>query len=569
MLEEFLQGRCSPSEFAAYAYDHLGVESVASRFALVESCQRWQANWTALMRESDTRVVRGAFLLSTECLEKTEMVSVPYAESIIHTMIGAGRVDEWILSYVMNRFFDRASRWETMLKEADLWTGALENTWGAVGRAARVFRRFLEHDVPLEQLDEVMSCVPFDRVFDVTRRAKGCAQELGADWTFHGLDRFLQETHWHDQSKLLATQLFMTESAQEARGRHEIARLFVRASAQTPLPLGAFLAESARKMTSQSLRSDFHQAWIPRLSLAARGDGRNLPTLPQKIQDALARAFAVRAGRLIRDYERVAPKMAASELVRTFRKETGRELQGVEAAFDFLGVNRIRMQLPNELQGLCLKVSNLGRGIIVVSDHLTGGRRQFVLAHELGHFLLHDFGTHTFLEETDADLAVAAYRANNQLSYSKAWESEANEFAQWFLIPQGSKIQRRLQRAESPFIPLLSELSQKTGLSLSVLASRLVRETGYAMYLVLSRGGDVAFRNKSGEWTESRDVEYNAGIPSDGVSAELVYSKRFDARGPSRIAAEEWCDEWKERELYEEAFSTGYGDVYTFLYDRY
>lgn len=100
--------------------------------------------------------------------------------------------------------------------------------------------------------------------------------------------------------------------------------------------------------------------------------------------------------------------------------------RNVYEILDLLEIMLIRKQFPKGKKGRFLR-DIFGNEIIFISNELSEEEEKIVLAHELGHLILH---TH---------LTTSCY-SNNHLLVKDKLEVEANKFAAELLIPDGIEI---------------------------------------------------------------------------------------------------------------------------------
>ena len=111
------------------------------------------------------------------------------------------------------------------------------------------------------------------------------------------------------------------------------------------------------------------------------------------------------------------------------------------------------------------------------------GRRNFTVAHELGHYFLHRNKQElrcSFAELTDFQI--------NQI-HPKQIEQEANRFATTLLMPSGDF--RNNIRGSVPSISLLSQLAERYQTSLTATAYRMVEVSPQPLALIVAKQGRV------------------------------------------------------------------------------
>lgn len=142
----------------------------------------------------------------------------------------------------------------------------------------------------------------------------------------------------------------------------------------------------------------------------------------------------------------------------------------VEAIAKKLNVVVTRVEFPDDSISGALEKKRTGKSTIFVNDKHKEVRRRFTIAHELGHFILHDHeGIHVdktiFFRNNDSKEAV--YRN----------EIDANKFAAELLMPT-----HLVEKAAAKYskggivdagVDLLVELAEKFNVSTTAMAIRL------------------------------------------------------------------------------------------------
>lgn len=174
-----------------------------------------------------------------------------------------------------------------------------------------------------------------------------------------------------------------------------------------------------------------------------------------------------------------------------------------------------------------------GRSIVSVDSKIEfPQRKRYVLAHELGHILLHAGNEASF---TDDDTTIDGYRRGPQ-------EKEANDFASELLMPSDIFKQCCHKRRFSP--DLIRELADKFNTSMTSIVYR---------YIELGNHPIAAFYNKNGKacyWKKSVDLYYKIpdrnklDVPSDSVANEYFLHKRIYSKGDSvqKISKSTWFE---------------------------
>jgi Zn-dependent peptidase ImmA (M78 family) len=126
------------------------------------------------------------------------------------------------------------------------------------------------------------------------------------------------------------------------------------------------------------------------------------------------------------------------------------------------------------------------KAIITVNSKLSEqGRKRFAIAHELGHFELHNDSQ--FVICSDEDMYV--------WNRSKSQELEANEFASCILMPE--VIFSRYIKREAPNMDRVSELSGAFGTTLTATAIRYTQLSLEPCAVAISINGTLKWYKKS------------------------------------------------------------------------
>lgn len=145
----------------------------------------------------------------------------------------------------------------------------------------------------------------------------------------------------------------------------------------------------------------------------------------------------------------------------------------VEAIAEHLGLEVKRTPGPDDLSGFLLRDTATGHSVIGVNSSHHSNRQRFTVAHEIGHYVLHDG------EPLHID-ALANYRVERRSSVSSAGtqtkEVEANAFAAELLMPEAF-LRRDIDRSNTA-IDLsddtsISELADRYAVSVSAMTYRL------------------------------------------------------------------------------------------------
>ncbi len=143
---------------------------------------------------------------------------------------------------------------------------------------------------------------------------------------------------------------------------------------------------------------------------------------------------------------------------------------------------------------------------------------RFTIAHEIGHFLLHD---KLNLEiHNDNSNTLNWFKATEQQAKKGLQEWEANDFASELLMPEKSFRKFAENKRFSP--NLIKEIASHFKTSLTSVAYRLVSLNIYPLFIVSIHNGKVSYWNKSENfWVKIKDITKLAP-PEDSVAQEYI-----------------------------------------------
>lgn len=174
-----------------------------------------------------------------------------------------------------------------------------------------------------------------------------------------------------------------------------------------------------------------------------------------------------------------------------------------------------------------------GRSIVSLNSNIEfPQKKRFVLAHELGHILLHGGKEATF---SDDYTTLEAYKHGSQ-------EVEANEFASELLMPQKLFQAACFKRKFSP--DLLRELSDKFNTSLTSTAYRFREFGNHPIYTFFSKDGKIQYWKKSDGFKVWIPERNRLAVPSDSVANEFYTHNRIYNKADSaqQITKSTWFE---------------------------
>lgn len=157
-----------------------------------------------------------------------------------------------------------------------------------------------------------------------------------------------------------------------------------------------------------------------------------------------------------------------------------------------------------------------GRSIVSIDSKITyPQRKRYVLAHELGHILLHADRNASF---TDDDTTIEGYKKGPQ-------EKEANDFAAELLMPEDLFRQRCFKKKFSP--ELIRELADQFNTSMTSTVYRFVEHGNHPIAAFYSKNGKACYWKKSDGLPYRIPDRNKLDIPSDSVANEYYVYKRI------------------------------------------
>lgn len=186
--------------------------------------------------------------------------------------------------------------------------------------------------------------------------------------------------------------------------------------------------------------------------------------------------------------------------------------------------------------------------IITVNSSITyPGKRNFVIAHEIGHLLLHKNITKLF---SDNDKSLSAWFAKGP------HEQQANEFATELLMPAQSFV--NVVSGQKLGLQLMRELATFFQVSLTNAFLRYRHLGDFPLMILFIENGLVKWKQLSNDFP-FQYLPLNSKVPAWTVAGDYFYKKRYEEL-PEQIDAIEWFPEdykikyQPETKLWEQCF---------------
>ena len=157
-----------------------------------------------------------------------------------------------------------------------------------------------------------------------------------------------------------------------------------------------------------------------------------------------------------------------------------------------------------------------GKSIVSLNSNIEfPQKKRFVLAHELGHILLHGSKEATF---SDDYATLEAYKNGPQ-------EIEANEFASELLMPEPLFKEACIKKKFSP--DLLRDLSDKFNTSITSTAYRYRQFGNHPICIFFSKDGKIEYWKKSDDFYFKIPERNKLSVPPDSVANEYYAYNRI------------------------------------------
>ncbi|MES2648113.1 MAG: ImmA/IrrE family metallo-endopeptidase [Bacteroidota bacterium] len=160
------------------------------------------------------------------------------------------------------------------------------------------------------------------------------------------------------------------------------------------------------------------------------------------------------------------------------------------------------------------------------------GKRNFVLAHEIGHFLLHK----------DLKLFVDNFKTLSEWHVKGIHEQQANQFAEELLIPQALFIS--MVKGKRLNLALIEQVAAFFSASLTATFIRYSRLGDFPMMIVYIEDGVIRWKMPSKDFP-FQYLAYGSKVPSWTVAGDFFNGKSLE-KIPVKIEAIEWFpDDYK------------------------
>lgn len=207
------------------------------------------------------------------------------------------------------------------------------------------------------------------------------------------------------------------------------------------------------------------------------------------------------------------PALIAQALLEELGVDGIPDVRAIASALD-VGIEEADVE---SFDGALVRVKGSAEGLIAVRQTILEiGKKNFTIAHELGHLLLPGHDESTVCLQSDVETWDSKLPKQ---------ELEANEFAGELLVP--TQLLVGLIASGKPSFEVVESLAQKFSTSLTATAYRFVEVTGHACALVWSERGTAKWFARSEEfrhWIRLRERLDNRTLASDCFGGKRAHN---------------------------------------------
>lgn len=180
--------------------------------------------------------------------------------------------------------------------------------------------------------------------------------------------------------------------------------------------------------------------------------------------------------------------------------------------------------------GALVRAKGTPFGAIIVRNSIReSGRKNFTVAHEIGHFVLPG--------HENNDLVCTSTEVSNWSDSAKDLEREANEFAAELLLPEIAV--RQIIGTSEPSLGLIEKIASSCEASMSAAAWRFCHLTGHRCAIVWSGAEGSSWSRRSDEFRFGVSL---AGATRQGTFANDCFAGKDTPDRPEPVAAHLWLD---------------------------
>lgn len=214
-------------------------------------------------------------------------------------------------------------------------------------------------------------------------------------------------------------------------------------------------------------------------------------------------------------------------------------------------------------------VTNDDSAMIVVDSNIREeSKKRFVLAHELGHWLMHR-NTSKLIYQCDPQDFV-------DFQNSRKEETEANVFASSLLLPpklfESECVGKRFN------LGLIEELADRFQTSLMATSLRFVDFGNHPVAMIFSQGGKIKWTHITKDFPSSETplsfIRKKEDLPPGSVAHDVWKTHVVEAH-PQEVDPSEWfhedfqLDKWQNWRFYEQCFHLkSYDSIISFVFTK-
>lgn len=166
--------------------------------------------------------------------------------------------------------------------------------------------------------------------------------------------------------------------------------------------------------------------------------------------------------------------------------------------------------------------------ILTVDSEITyAPKKNFIIAHEIGHFLLHKSITPLFSE---------TYQTLSEWHKNGPHEKQANQFAAEFLMPENLFKEKLAKRKLN--ITLIQEMSNYFKTSLTATFLRYTSQGDFPLMIVFIENGHVKWKSCSIDFPFPF-ITVDSEVPPLTVAGDYFYKSQYENE-PEKVDAIEW-----------------------------
>ncbi|WP_181309026.1 ImmA/IrrE family metallo-endopeptidase [Rufibacter sp. XAAS-G3-1] len=175
----------------------------------------------------------------------------------------------------------------------------------------------------------------------------------------------------------------------------------------------------------------------------------------------------------------------------------------------------------------CILMSGNNAVITVNSNIASPGKRNFVIAHEIGHFVLHNGLTPLY---SDTDKTLAEWHRNGPQ------EQQANQFASELLMP--SDLFKSKVAGKKLSLSLIEQTAAYFGVSLTAAFLKYKDLGSYPVMVIYIEGGVIQWKQASSDFP-FQWLLLKEKVPVYTVAGDYFNDKGLEAK-PEKVDAIEW-----------------------------